>query len=163
MLKKGVDGNQFNFTFKERNNISMIQQIKNYCSNYIYLKFKFTVNDLGNTIIKIWETSPGGVLTFFSSYSFLNSTIESWKKSGIIKKMKEYKSIHCEPNTSQKCTRVIREYYMNAYRKGAILFAVCRGKISEGLDFSDDAARTVIQIGIPFPGSNYKEINYYSG
>lgn len=29
--------------------------------------------------------------------------------------------------------------------------AVCRGKISEGLDFSDDAARCVIIIGIPYP------------
>ena len=37
------------------------------------------------------------------------------------------------------------------YKKGAIIFAVCRGKISEGLDFSDDAARSVIIIGIPYP------------
>jgi Rad3-related DNA helicase len=28
---------------------------------------------------------------------------------------------------------------------------VCRGRISEGLDFSDNAARMVIIIGIPFP------------
>lgn len=31
------------------------------------------------------------------------------------------------------------------------MFAVCRGKISEGLDFSDDAARSVFLIGIPYP------------
>ena len=29
--------------------------------------------------------------------------------------------------------------------------AVCRGRISEGLDFSDNAARAVIIIGIPYP------------
>lgn len=28
---------------------------------------------------------------------------------------------------------------------------VCRGKISEGLDFSDDAARLVLIVGIPYP------------
>ena len=28
---------------------------------------------------------------------------------------------------------------------------VCRGRISEGLDFSDDAARLVIIAGIQFP------------
>lgn len=28
---------------------------------------------------------------------------------------------------------------------------VCRGRISEGLDFSDDAARCVIIVGIPYP------------
>ena len=31
------------------------------------------------------------------------------------------------------------------------MFAVCRGKLSEGLDFSDDAARCVVLIGIPYP------------
>lgn len=28
---------------------------------------------------------------------------------------------------------------------------VCRGRISEGLDFSDNAARMVMVVGIPFP------------
>ena len=28
---------------------------------------------------------------------------------------------------------------------------VCRGRISEGLDFSDAAARCVIVVGIPYP------------
>ena len=36
-------------------------------------------------------------------------------------------------------------------RSGALLFAVCRGKISEGMDFIDDNARAVISIGIPYP------------
>lgn len=31
------------------------------------------------------------------------------------------------------------------------MLAVCRGKLSEGLDFSDDAARAVIIVGIPYP------------
>ena len=35
--------------------------------------------------------------------------------------------------------------------KGAILMGVCRGRISEGLDFSDRAARCVIIVGIPYP------------
>ncbi|KAM7260392.1 hypothetical protein ACFE04_016133 [Oxalis oulophora] len=35
--------------------------------------------------------------------------------------------------------------------EGAGFLAVCRGKVSEGLDFSDDKARVVIVVGIPFP------------
>jgi Rad3-related DNA helicase len=31
------------------------------------------------------------------------------------------------------------------------MMAVCRGKISEGLDFSDDAARAVFVVGVPYP------------
>ncbi len=34
---------------------------------------------------------------------------------------------------------------------GALLLAVCRGKVSEGLDFADNNARAVICVGIPFP------------
>ncbi len=34
---------------------------------------------------------------------------------------------------------------------GALFLAVCRGKVSEGLDFADNNARGVICVGIPFP------------
>ena len=33
---------------------------------------------------------------------------------------------------------------------GAIFFAVCRGKVSEGLDFADAAGRAVVITGIPY-------------
>ncbi|KAK4753383.1 hypothetical protein SAY87_022181 [Trapa incisa] len=39
-------------------------------------------------------------------------------------------------------------------KDGAAFFAVCRGKVSEGIDFSDDNARAVIVVGIPFPNVN---------
>jgi len=39
----------------------------------------------------------------------------------------------------------------NEKTNGAILMGVCRGRISEGLDFSDNAARCVIIVGIPYP------------
>lgn len=34
---------------------------------------------------------------------------------------------------------------------GALLMAVCQGRVSEGIDFSDDEGRTVVVAGIPFP------------
>ena len=34
---------------------------------------------------------------------------------------------------------------------GACFMAVCRGKLSEGIDFSDRDARAVIITGIPYP------------
>ncbi|KAL3617725.1 hypothetical protein CASFOL_038046 [Castilleja foliolosa] len=36
-------------------------------------------------------------------------------------------------------------------KEGAAFMAVCRGRASEGMDFSDDKARVVVVIGIPFP------------
>ena len=37
---------------------------------------------------------------------------------------------------------------------GAVFFAVCRGKVSEGLDFSDRAGRGVVITGIPYAMKN---------
>jgi len=33
--------------------------------------------------------------------------------------------------------------------KSAILFASCRGRLSEGMDFKDDYARAIFVIGVP--------------
>ena len=38
--------------------------------------------------------------------------------------------------------------------KKAMLLCVCRGKLSEGIDFIDDAARAIFVIGIPYPCVN---------
>ena len=43
-------------------------------------------------------------------------------------------------------------------KKGAILVAVCRGKVSEGIDFTDELARAVFLIGIPYPPFTDKKI-----
>jgi Fanconi anemia group J protein len=41
---------------------------------------------------------------------------------------------------------------------GAMFLAVYRGKVSEGIDFSNAYARAVIAIGIPFPNRNEQQI-----
>jgi len=43
------------------------------------------------------------------------------------------------------------KYKAHARTKGAILCCVCKGKISEGIDFADEMARAVVLVGIPFP------------
>ena len=35
------------------------------------------------------------------------------------------------------------------------MFAVCRGKVTEGMDLKDELCRAVIVIGIPYPASFY--------
>jgi regulator of telomere elongation helicase 1 len=35
--------------------------------------------------------------------------------------------------------------------RGALLMAVCRGKVAEGMDLIDEMARCVFMVGIPYP------------
>ena len=66
--------------------------------------------------------------------------------------MERIKGVYQEPRESSHYKFVISAYYTDVHSgKGAIIFAVCRGKLSEGLDFSDDAARAVVLVGIPYP------------
>jgi hypothetical protein len=44
-------------------------------------------------------------------------------------------------------------------RTGAVFFAVCRGKVSEGLDFADANARAVVAVGIPYPSVRDPQVN----
>lgn len=36
-------------------------------------------------------------------------------------------------------------------KKGVILIIICRGKVSEGMDFPDGMCRSVIMVGVPWP------------
>lgn len=48
----------------------------------------------------------------------------------------------------------MNEYYQKIQDpnlKGAIFMAVCRGKVSEGLDFANANGRAVLVTGLPFP------------
>uniref|UniRef100_A0A915D8B6 Helicase ATP-binding domain-containing protein n=1 Tax=Ditylenchus dipsaci TaxID=166011 RepID=A0A915D8B6_9BILA len=70
--------------------------------------------------------------------------------------LEKHKKIFIEPKdkTAVKETffafdAAIREEHVNG--GGALFLAVCRGKLSEGIDFADSHCRSVVIIGIPFP------------
>ena len=57
-----------------------------------------------------------------------------------------------EPRDSQSLGTAMDDYYTKVEEDdGAVFFAVCRGKVSEGLDFANDNGRAVIITGLPFP------------
>lgn len=135
ILKRGLHNNEFKFDYNSRDNWEMI-------------------NDLGLTIARVAEKIPGGILIFFPSYKQLNDTYDNWEQSEILQMIRRHKQVYREPSNIAEYQMVIDRYYKAIYnddQKGAVMLGVCRGKISEGLDFSDNAARMVIIIGIPFP------------
>lgn len=42
----------------------------------------------------------------------------------------------------------LKDYYQCVGQEGAILFAVFRGKVSEGMDFRDHQARAVVTVSL---------------
>nr|XP_039271990.1 Fanconi anemia group J protein homolog [Styela clava] len=129
-------------------------------------KFEFQ-DELGNLICSVCRAVPHGVLCFVSSYNMLKKLQERWQTTRLWDRIEETKQIVCEPRSSSKdeFDSLLQSFY-DAVKKseeenqfgGALLIAVCRGKVSEGLDFADNNARAVITVGIPFPSIKDKQV-----
>ncbi|RLN22615.1 regulator of telomere elongation helicase 1 [Panicum miliaceum] len=105
---------------------------------------------------------PDGLLVFFPSYSMMDKCVEFWKnrnhsnsaaENTIWQRICRHKQPVIEPRQSSNFPSAIEDYaakLRDPSTSGAIFFAVCRGKVSEGLDFADRAGRAVIVTGMPF-------------
>ncbi|KAL0794182.1 hypothetical protein Bca101_065559 [Brassica carinata] len=128
---------------------------------------------LGKSLEEICSIVPGGSLVFFPSYKLMEKLCTRWRETGQWSRLCLEKDIFIEPRggSTGEFENVLKGYYdcirgkkrfigrnrragtrdVSKKRGGAAFLAVCRGKVSEGLDFSDDNARAVIIVGIPFP------------
>lgn len=108
-------------------------------------------SELGDSVSQLCGFIPGGVLAFFPSYSAMMGSIKHWsEKSNHMHQIKLKKQVFVEPKTKTEFVKVMKMFTL-ASKKGAILFGVCRGKVSEGIDFSDAMGRAVLILGIPYP------------
>merc|ERR1712228_136633 len=72
----------------------------------------------------------------------------------IMEHLEKNKHVICEPRGGgQSAVKQVFEEYSNSLTNtnNALLFAVMRGKVSEGMDFADNFARCVVIAGIPYP------------
>ncbi|KAJ1687934.1 hypothetical protein LUZ63_019324 [Rhynchospora breviuscula] len=118
--------------------------------------------ELGNTIVNFARIVPDGLLVFFPSYYMMDQCIECWKSMShasstqvltIWERICKHKHPVIEPKQSALFSNAIEDFetkLRNRSTSGAIFFAVCRGKVSEGLDFADQAGRAVVVTGMPF-------------
>ena len=75
----------------------------------------------------------------------------SWKKTGIYKTINGMKPIFIE-SQKKDFNKVYNDFKRSIdSNKGGLFLGVCRGKISEGMDFYDRQARAVFAFGIPYP------------
>jgi regulator of telomere elongation helicase 1 len=114
--------------------------------------------DLGNAIVNFCRIVPNGVLVFFPSYGVMRACIGTWQGGDpgktVWDRIRQYKAAVIEPQDKHEFSAAMSEFYarVNDPRtKGAVFFAVCRGKVSEGLDFANENGRAVIITGLPYP------------
>lgn len=121
------------------------------------------VAELGQTLLNFVNVIPAGVVVFFPSYNFLRSAKAAWERAGTLQKFSIKREVFFEPDESIDVERVLSDYANAATcppenKKGAVLFAVIGAKLSEGLNFSDNLARAVIIIGLPFANLGSPEL-----
>ncbi|XP_010249778.1 PREDICTED: regulator of telomere elongation helicase 1 isoform X2 [Nelumbo nucifera] len=142
IVPNGPSGCAFNSSYRNRDSLDYKQE-------------------LGNAIVNFARIVPDGLLVFFPSYHALDQCIACWKNvshlnsnsSTIWGRICKHKQPVVEPKQSSLFASSIEDFMAklkDTSTSGAIFFAVCRGKVSEGLDFADHAGRAVIITGIPF-------------
>jgi Rad3-related DNA helicase len=106
---------------------------------------------LGKFIKSVEVEIPGGILVFFASYEMMAFTMKTWDHQQVTFE----REMFCETK-GQKDFEVVFKKYIKRIHKGkrALLCCVCRGKLSEGIDFIDNAARAIFVVGIPYPCVN---------
>lgn len=160
-VTKTSSGQEFDFTFENRQK-------------------ERTMTDLGDCIIRVATHIPDGVVVFFPSYSYLDTCIAAWKRLlyGNIKhtfweSFTQRKPIFLEQRSQQQQNQdnlsaskeATADSVLSAYStaiasgkgRGALLFAVIGGTLSEGINFSDALGRGVVVVGLPFPNPHSAE------
>ncbi|CAG9766636.1 unnamed protein product [Ceutorhynchus assimilis] len=101
---------------------------------------------LQDIIKKACETVKGGIVVFFPSYHYENWVYEQ------IKSVNLGRALFREPQKSGSVDEVLEKYAstIRKFKQNAIMFSVVGGKLSEGLNFSDDLGRCVIVVGLPY-------------
>ncbi|KAL1778558.1 Fanconi anemia group J protein, partial [Sigmodon hispidus] len=135
---------------------------RNLCATFQHTEtFEFQ-DEVGMLLLSVCQTVSQGILCFLPSYKLLEKLRERWVFTGLWRSLESVKTVIAEPQKGEKTDfdELLQVYYdaikFKGGKDGALLIAVCRGKVSEGLDFSDDNARAVITVGIPFP--NVKDL-----
>jgi chromosome transmission fidelity protein 1 len=156
-IVRALSGNEFDFTFENRNK-------------------EKTMIDLGHAILGVAQHIPDGVVIFFPSYAYLDTCIAAWKRLVVSREdtfwdgFTQTKPVFLEQRSQQNAPsggtkEAVVDSVLTAYStaiasnngRGALLFAVIGGTLSEGINFSDALGRGVVVVGLPFPNPHSAE------
>ncbi|XP_067011549.2 ATP-dependent DNA helicase DDX11 isoform X2 [Anabrus simplex] len=148
ILSSGPSGKQLDFSYQARNSLA-------------------TLNELGRVLQNVCNVVPAGMVCFFPSYEYEKLVFAHLEKTGTLQKLETKKKVFREPKQAGMVDQVLAEYAscieqakMNpaSGSNGALLLSVVGGKLSEGLNFSDDLGRCVVVVGMPYPNIQSPEL-----
>ena len=118
-----------------------------------------TLAELGRVLLNLVNIVPGGLVVFFPSYDYEKLVFKHLSSTGVLARLEAKKKVYREPKQSSSLDKVLSDY-SNSVRLagGAVLLAVVGGKMSEGINFSDDLGRCVVMIGLPYPNLHSPEL-----
>lgn len=120
------------------------------------------VRQTGDLLVELCQVIPKGVVVFFPSYDYQEFLLNQWQKSGTLRAIERHnKRIFREPKKASLVPTVLMSYtkfLKSSPNSGAVIFSVIGGKMSEGINFSDDLGRGVIVVGLPYANKNSVEL-----
>ena len=94
---------------------------------------------------------PDGVVCFFTSYLYMENVVAMWYDQGVIDDIQKHKLLFIETQDAAETSLALLNYIKACENgRGAVLLAVARGKVSEGVDFDHHLGRAVLMFGIPY-------------
>ncbi|KAL6056392.1 General transcription and DNA repair factor IIH helicase subunit XPD [Balamuthia mandrillaris] len=115
------------------------------------------VRNYADLLIHLSAVVPDGIVVFFTSYRYMEEIVALWNEMKLLEVMLQNKLLFVETPDALESTLALANYRKACESgRGAILFSVARGKISEGIDFDHHYGRAVVLIGIPYMNTESK-------
>ncbi|XP_051010413.1 ATP-dependent DNA helicase DDX11 [Acomys russatus] len=124
------------------------------------------MEETGRILCNLCNVVPGGMVCFLPSYEYLLQVHAHWDKTGLLARLSVKKKIFQEPKRASQVEQVLMAYckcitccsHTGGHLTGALLLSVVGGKMSEGINFSDDLGRCVVMVGMPYPNMKSPEL-----
>lgn len=130
--------------------------------------------DLSMVLQNVCNVIPAGIVCFFSSYDTMDQFYKYLNDTKQLEKIEQKKKVFKESRSGGNGDGQQTERMLSDYAKaiktaakcmepgtitGALMMSVVGGKLSEGLNFSDDLGRCVCVVGLPFPNKTSPELS----
>jgi len=105
----------------------------------------------GRLLVELAAAVPDGLVSFFVSYSYMDSIVSRWHEMGILAELMALKLVFIETQDVVETTLALDNFRRACdCGRGAVFLSVARGKVAEGIDFDRHYGRCVVMFGVPY-------------